>query len=400
MNWRLPVCVLIAAAAALRAAAHDLTITDTVALFKTDETWQIDMVVDLDALALGEPNAADSEALAARLRAMPAGERGRLIADLIELFRRRVRVRFDGQEVTPLVSFPEYGTPLADEALLPTVLGMTARLSGRLPPGAREFTFWASRGFPAVRLTLVDVRAGRMVRQVLEPGEESTPFAFAHPTEEATPSTNPSSEAATDRTDEAAYSRGVEHVAPAWLVVGAVYLKLGFEHILPKGLDHILFVVGLFLLGSRWRPLLWQVTAFTIAHSVTLALSIYGIVALSPRIVEPLIAASIAYVAIENIITSRLHWWRPVVVFVFGLLHGLGFAGVLTELGLPRNEFVPALVAFNVGVEAGQLAVIALAFLAVGWFRNQKWYRRAIVIPVSVAIALVGTYWAVERVVG
>ena len=106
----------------------------------------------------------------------------------------------------------------------------------------------------------------------------------------------------------------MEQAAPAWLIVAAVYLKLGFEHILPKGLDHILFVVGLFLLGSHWRPLLWQVTAFTIAHGVTLALWMYSLISLSPRVVEPLIAASIAYVAIENIVTARLHWWRPIVV--------------------------------------------------------------------------------------
>lgn len=179
------------------------------------------------------------------------------------------------------------------------------------------------------------------------------------------------------------------------------YTALGFTHILPKGLDHILFVLGIFLLSQKWRPLLYQVTAFTVAHSITLALALYGIVSLPSSIVEPLISLSIVYVAVENVLTPALKPWRVYVVFGFGLLHGMGFAGVLTELGLPRNEFVTALVAFNVGVELGQLAVITLAFLAVAlWFRQRDWYRRRIVVPASLMIALVGAYWTVERVIG
>ena len=112
------------------------------------------------------------------------------------------------------------------------------------------------------------------------------------------------------------------------------------HHILPKGLDHILFVLGIFLLSPRWKTMLLQVTAFTVAHSITLGLSIYGIVSLPSRIVEPLIALSIAYVAIENLLTRELKPWRLALVFMFGLLHGLGFAGVLRELGLPREEFL------------------------------------------------------------
>ena len=177
------------------------------------------------------------------------------------------------------------------------------------------------------------------------------------------------------------------------------YIALGFTHILPKGLDHILFVLGLYLLSMRWKPLLAQVTAFTIAHSITLGLSIYGIFSLPPKIVEPLIALSIAYVAIENVMTNRLHAWRTIVVFAFGLLHGLGFAGVLHEIGMPRSEFATALIAFNVGVELGQLAVIALAFVATGlWMRNREWYRRGFVVPASVVIAAIGLWWTGERV--
>jgi len=183
----------------------------------------------------------------------------------------------------------------------------------------------------------------------------------------------------------------------SWRENAIDYGVIGFTHILPKGLDHILFVLGLFLLSTNWRPLLWQVTAFTIAHSVTLALGLYGIVSISPAIVEPLIALSIVYVAVENLFTKTLHAWRPVIVFAFGLLHGLGFAGILTEIGLPRSDFVLGLVAFNVGVELGQLAVIAIAFALVWAFIGKPWYRKAIVIPASLAIAATGAFWFFER---
>ena len=175
------------------------------------------------------------------------------------------------------------------------------------------------------------------------------------------------------------------------------YLSLGYTHILPKGLDHILFVIGIFLLSPRLKPMLLQVTAFTVAHSITLGLSIYGVLSLPSRIVEPLIALSIAYVAIENLVTRELKPWRLGLVFMFGLLHGLGFAGVLRELGLPRDQFLTALLTFNLGVEGGQLTVIATAMLAAWPFKQKGWYRQRVVIPASVSIAMVGMYWTVAR---
>ncbi|MCB5198054.1 HupE/UreJ family protein [Loktanella sp. TSTF-M6] len=143
------------------------------------------------------------------------------------------------------------------------------------------------------------------------------------------------------------------------------YIPTGFDHIVPLGLDHILFVLGLFFLSTRLAPLLWQVSAFTLAHTITLALAALGYVTVPASIVEPLIALSIAYVAIENLFSRGLSPWRPVIIFGFGLLHGLGFASVLAEFGLPEGQFVPALIGFNIGVEIGQLSVIALAFLCV-----------------------------------
>ena len=185
---------------------------------------------------------------------------------------------------------------------------------------------------------------------------------------------------------------------PGRVALFRTYFLLGFEHILPRGLDHVLFVLGLFLLCARWGPLLTQVTAFTVAHSVTLALSFYQIVSLPQFVVEPLIALSITVVAVENVLTSRLHPWRTALVFSFGLLHGLGFASVLGNLLAPGGETAIALASFNIGVEAGQLAVILLAFLAVGHFRSRDWYRSRVSIPASCCIALVGLFWTIERI--
>ena len=197
-----------------------------------------------------------------------------------------------------------------------------------------------------------------------------------------------------------------------WQAFGS-YIPVGFDHILPQGLDHILFVLGLFLLSTHLAPLLWQVSAFTLAHTVTLALGALGLVNIPGAIVEPLIAASIVYVAVENIFRTGLSRWRPLVIFGFGLLHGLGFASVLGDFGLPQDQFVPALIGFNVGVEVGQLTVIALAaillWIAVGAARiaplkgveeevreHDVMFRAASIVG-SLVIAIIGIFWVIER---
>ncbi len=177
------------------------------------------------------------------------------------------------------------------------------------------------------------------------------------------------------------------------------YIVIGFEHIIPKGLDHILFVLGLFFFALRLRPLLIQITAFTFAHTITLAMATLGVVTVPPSVVEPLIAASIVYVGVENTIARKIGIWRTALVFGFGLLHGLGFASVLGEVGLQTTQFITGLIAFNVGVELGQIAVIVVAFFLIGLpFGKKPWYRKRIAIPCSVLIALVGAYWFFERV--
>jgi hydrogenase/urease accessory protein HupE len=178
-------------------------------------------------------------------------------------------------------------------------------------------------------------------------------------------------------------------------------LALGFTHIVPAGLDHILFVLGLFLLSRRPREVLLQVTTFTVAHSITLGLSLYGLVSIPPSIVEPMIALSVAYVGVENLMTSRLHPSRVAIVFAFGLLHGMGFAEALTGLHLSPFRFLMTLVSFNLGVEAGQLAVIAVAAAALaGVMRVRASARAPAVRFASAAIGVAGTVWTIQRLVG
>jgi hypothetical protein len=176
------------------------------------------------------------------------------------------------------------------------------------------------------------------------------------------------------------------------------YLKLGVRHIIPLGTDHILFVTSLCLLSTRIKTIFWQATAFTVAHSVTLALSMKGILVAPGAVVEPIIALSIVFVAVENILLSKLKPWRIVIVFLFGLIHGLGFASALNEIGLPRNKFYTSILSFNAGVEIGQVIVILGVFLLIIIpFGKMKDYRKFVVYPLSIIIALIASYWFVKR---
>jgi hypothetical protein len=357
----LALAALCLAATVAPAGAHEIGTTQAVATFRGGGTYQIDVIVDPDALLT-------KLQIAGRwpVPATPGGDgrddRNRQIRDLSDVFLDAITLQFDAAPVRPAFEYRP-APALSDLAQTPSVV----RLTGQMPGGADNVTFGYALATGSYAL---NVRIGE--------GPVQTYWLDG-----PAPGPKVSLTAAPFR------SRG----EIAWL-----YFGLGFTHILPKGLDHILFVVGIFLLGTRWRSVLLQVSTFTIAHSITLGLTMYGIVSLPARVVEPMIALSIAYVAIENLVTAELKPWRLALVFSFGLLHGMGFAGVLQNLGLPRAQFLTALVTFNGGVEAGQLTIIALAFAAVAYWRtNRLTYRRFIVQPASLAIALAGLYWTVQR---
>jgi len=179
------------------------------------------------------------------------------------------------------------------------------------------------------------------------------------------------------------------------------YTKMGIIHIIPNGFDHILFVTSLCLLSNKIKTILWQASAFTVAHSITLALSMKNVIVAPGQVVEPIIALSIAFVAIENILLNELKPWRVLIVFFFGLVHGLGFASALSEVGLPRNNFYTSIIAFNVGVELGQIAIILLVFgLLIIPFGRRINFKRQFVFPLSIIIALIAGYWTIERIAG
>jgi len=228
------------------------------------------------------------------------------------------------------------------------------------------------------------------------PGEDSLDPALCAALAELDSATAKPS-AGTPILDEAGVERSIGSTA-------GLYVTIGVRHILPGGFDHILFVLALFLSSTRGRALLIQISSFTVAHTVTLGLAAAGVISPSGDIVEPLIALTIAFVAIENMLLPDMPKWRPLVVFFFGLVHGLGFAGFFGELGLPPGQFWSALIGFNVGVEIGQLSVVAVA-LVLGlllrrWLAKRDrsaLYRLYVVIPGSALIGVVGLWWTVER---
>jgi hypothetical protein len=340
--------------AAVPLSAHEIGTTRVTVRFPTADTFRVEIVTDAQALI----EKLETRAGIATTQRVDAAQ----VIAREDLFLDRLSLAFDTGVVAPALQ--AVVAPAVDSTSPPVA---TVTLTGEVPRGAHQFT-WTYGWTFATYAFAVDRADGEPHTEWLDGGETSEGILLSETRTPASLST-----------------------------IVAEYLGLGFTHIVPHGLDHMLFVLGLFLLGDRWRSLLWQVSAFTVAHTITLGLAMYGVVAVRPALVEPVIALSICYVAIENLLLTELRPWRVALVFAFGLLHGLGFAGVLSEIGLPVGQFGPALVAFNVGVEAGQLTVVAAAMLAVGWWRSAPAYRRWVVVPASLTIACVAMYWTVER---
>lgn len=337
----------------------------------TEDGFEVEIRVALEALiAEIDPNLRDSSESRNSgrydtLREMSPDDLANEFGDYKAHFVSSITALIDGQSQPMLVT--SFDIPAVGD--LDLIRDSTLIIAGDVSAGASEMVFgWSETFGPLiVRVTTINNEDGYSA--YLQSGELSDPISITAVT------------------------------LQSGLSVFANYIAIGFEHIVPRGLDHILFVVGLFLLSTQMRPLLWQISAFTLAHTISLAMGMLGWVSVPPAIVEPLIAASIVYVCIENIFISNLSRWRPFVVFGFGLLHGLGFAGVLTEVGFVQSQFVSGLIGFNIGVELGQLAVIALCFVLIGaWFGRKSWYRSVVTIPLSFGVAAIGAFWFVERV--
>ncbi|HKP97137.1 MAG TPA: HupE/UreJ family protein [Fibrobacteria bacterium] len=323
----------------------------------------------------------------------PKSEYASLADRIAYYYQTRLDLKFDGRAADmKILQYKKHGTDLAaklDSAdLADTTIAF--RMGWAVPPGTKRLEL-GSKLFAELEVQplchlRIDYQGTEIKRK------------FVGLDDRFSMSLQPDSlEAYLAAANRPAAAPGAPAPADEESVVGR-FIRLGFTHILPEGTDHILFVLGLFFFSTLLRPLLIQVTAFTIAHSITLGLSLLGVFSLPSRIVEPLIALSIVVVAVENIFFRKLRPSRFLIVFAFGLIHGLGFAGVLKSLGLPEGQFFKVLVSFNVGVELGQLTVIAAASALTVWMWKKPWYYRRVVIPVSSLIAAVGLFWFIQRI--
>ena len=340
--------------------AHTFARTATRLHVDAARNFDVTLKLDLDALALGLDPTVAPEVAAKTLLGMNDADFKTAEEGLENMLSRRLRVRVDGKPVPYRISFPRFRP--RPERLGVEVFGLEARLDGHVPEGGKEIGFFASRAFPTVELTFEDEGTGRSEFHICLQGEECPAIKLA------------AGEAETRLFD---------------------FVVIGFRHIVPLGIDHILFVLALFLGGRDPKTLLIQTGLFTLAHSATLALSTFGVLSLSPRIVEPLIALSIGVVGFENFLRpAGVSRARAAVVFFFGLLHGLGFASVLAGTPLVAGQRVAALLLFNLGVELGQVAVLAGAFVLSLPFKDPNTYRSLVQRPLSMVLGLVGLIWA------
>lgn len=362
-------------------AAHSIPEIPVHADFRRDGTVEVSVEINPRNWA---PSPAEAPSLEQKAWVkLTAAQQEELVRQAAAYVARAIEFRFEPLgRVQPDFVYTfgaEDGKPLykPDDAVV-----MVGRWKTTVPAG---ITGWKIRSLPGHKVSVLFLNsvdgAPQPRVETLFPGETSEVFALA------------------GLTSAPPVATGVvgEPAGGGWSVF-VNFLRSGFVHVLPEGLDHILFVLGLFLLSRSWKPVLTQVTAFTLAHSLTLALAAAGLVRVPSAVVEPVIALSIAFLALENIFYPRYTPWRILVVFVFGAVHGLGFASGLAEKPIPADSFLMALTGFNVGVEAAQLAIIGLAFTATCWLRDEARYRRWVVVPASALIALAGLWWAVERV--
>ena len=381
MLWRVCAAVLLAEAAAADVVKPALV---EISVHREGHV-EVALRVSIEALLTGingryrntrdAPNAAAYDAL----RVLDAAALRAEYQPWAPQLERSIALLFDGRRVPLTVTATDI--PAAGYTKVPRI--SLIRLRGKAPKFASELTWYYPLRFGdnVVRVRQIDAARQQWHwsrHQWIRADRPSEPFSLS-----------------------AVYAQR------PWHEVVRNYVVTGFEHIVPMGVDHILFILGIYLFSARLRPLLWQITMFTAAHTVTLGLSMAGYVELPARLVEPLIALSIAYVGFENVWAARRAQWdgavryrfRLPLVFAVGLLHGLGFADALRDFGMPANDFLSALIAFNVGVEIGQLAVVSAAFLLTGlWLRARAAYRRVIVIPGSLAIGLAGVLWVFDRI--
>ncbi|MBU63215.1 MAG: hypothetical protein CMI26_12020 [Opitutae bacterium] len=332
---------------------------------------------------------------------LDANERKVLVGNAQNLMSSALRVRFDeGVWFLPEFRFEFVGKSHEKFELEGEVFFLRGSYNHSPDATVNSYQIKAQEtaGYDLVFMNILNGKAQKRVN-VLWPGEESftldlTSFFSDSSTSQIATEANSTALSSTDFALPAGKSSSRDDTISTFLS----FLRQGFVHVVPLGVDHILFVLGLFLLSRQWKPLFLQVTMFTVAHTITLGLATLGFVTLESSVVEPLIAASIAVVALENIFFPGYKPRRLVIVFAFGLIHGLGFAGAFSELELHPTSLFAGLFGFNLGVEAGQLAVLSIAYALTVFIQKQEDFRTYIVIPGSTVIACMGVYWTLTRI--
>ena len=344
---------------------------------RTDGKWKLEGLLDI-AYMLPESRGVEGAPPLFRDAVMkaPKAEHDRIVKEAENTMRKLLSLKYNGEELKWDIRFPNFET---EPLVLPPETGNWALMNAEITtdersgPGKLE-AFWHDDQESELiviieegdNLGLLSISSG-MSDKLLE---LEAPVAGEVTSVVKTPSRAAQSE--------------------SWIISG-------YRHVIPLGLDHLLFIFGLFLLAPRWKPLMGQSLLFTVAHSITLALAIFGFITLPPILIEILIAASIAWIGIENLMLKELKPSRLYLVFGFGLLHGLGFASVLREkLGdLTGKQITLPLVSFNVGVELAQITVLAVSFLLLWPLR--KWTKQFQTVG-SVFVALAGLFWMGERI--
>lgn len=361
-----------------RASAHQVDSVE-LELLRTDEKWMLEGLLDI-AYMLPESRGVEDAPPLFRNDVMkyPQATRDRIVREAENTMRQLLAIKYNGKALDWKIRFPDFEK---DPLVLPPETGGWALMNAQITidqqpgPGKLE-AFWNDD--QQSELIVIIEENNDIGLLSISSGMSDTLLAVAAPVEGETPNVAAS----------ASPSRSAQ--AESWVISG-------FRHVIPLGLDHLLFIVGLFLLAPRWKPLLGQSLTFTLAHSITLALAILGFITLPSILVEILIAASIAWIGIENLLVKKLKPARLYLVFGFGLLHGLGFAGVLREkLGdLSGSQVALPLISFNIGVELAQITVIICAFAILWPFRK---YTEKVRVIGSVIVALAGLFWMGERI--
>lgn len=359
--------------AVISAGAHQVNSVE-LEFLQTDGKWKLEGLLDIAYMLPESRGVEDAQPLFRKdVMAASPEEHARLTREAEAMMRKLLKLEYNGKELKWEIRFPDFEKiPL----VLPPEEGGWALMNSEITtpalPGPGNFSAHWNDDLQSELYVIIE--EGTEIPGVFPISSGMSAVLLKLPEGVNAPTATPTRTAQTEN----------------WIISG-------FRHVVPLGLDHLLFILGLFLLAPRLKPLLGQSLLFTLAHSITLALAVFGLISLPSRPVEVLIAASIAWIGIENLLVRKLKPSRLYLVFGFGLLHGLGFAGILLEkLGdISGKDLALPLIGFNIGVELAQFTVLAVAALILWPLR--KWTKQ-IQVGGSVLIALAGLFWMFDRI--